>query len=172
MAIEGSIASAAQGEIPESWDALQRSSHYGDSFLQTKRDSVVMKLFGEMISSVVEAALDVRVIDYAGKVLALDLITPALDYWSKQPVSLGAQGQQEVKGWTDRSARLIDIRTWLLQETRMLWPDVEPLLPNRLTQAAASRPRVREIDPAFAHTPSPYDFEAPYAPSTRTPRSV
>lgn len=170
MAVDGKIAESARGELPLTWDALSKESSFGDAFLQSKLDKVLTRMFGQVLLPPAQDALDVLVIDYIGKLVALDLINPGIDYWGKQPLTIAATGRNENKGYTARADDLRLLRQYLLQETRTLWPDVEALLPGRRVNTVASRPRVREI--TEAHTPDPYDFEAPYAPSTRTPREV
>lgn len=166
MAVDGKIAAAAQGELPETWRALQTSPYYGDSFLLRKVESVITKLFGQPIDSTVQEALDDRVADYAGKCVALDLINPGIDYWSKQPLSIGATGRNENKSYADRGAALRELRVYLLEETRHMWAEVESMLPSSRTNRVTNVPRVRDI--AVAHTPNPYDFEPPFGGSTGT----
>lgn len=166
MPVTGKIADAAHGELPSTWKALAESPDYGDSFLQRKIDSIVVKLFGQPIDNTVQDALDVRVIDYAGKCVALELINPGIDYWSKQPLSIGATGRNENKSYNDRSMALRQLRTYLIEQTRLLWPEVESLLTASRDHRVASVPRVRDI--ATAHTSDPYDFEPAFGTATGT----
>lgn len=163
MAVEGKIASAALGELPLTWKALAGSPDYGDPFLKSKIELVKLRLFGEVISVDAENALDIRVIDYAGKLVALQIINPGIDYWGKQPLSIGATGRNENKAYTDRARDLRDLRVLLLEQTRLLFREVEALLPGRQFNTVSNVPRVQDIE--NAHTPSPYDFEPAFAPS-------
>src|SRR3954471_12722257 len=131
MAVEGRIAAAAQGELPESWRALASAPSYGESFLTEKLNAVMTKLFGVLLDTETQLALDNLVVDYAGKCLALELINPAIDYWSKQPVSIGATGRNETKAYLDRSAALLRLRAFLVDQLRLMWPEVQELLPGR-----------------------------------------
>src|SRR4051794_13917822 len=131
MAVEGRIAAAAQGELPESWRALVGATGYGESFITEKLNAVMTKLFGTVLDVATQDALDNLVVDYAGKGLALELINPAIDYWSKQPVSIGATGRNEQKGYLDRSAALLRLRAFLVDQVRLMWPEVQELLPAR-----------------------------------------
>lgn len=167
MPVTGKIAEAAKGELPSTWKALAESPDYGDSFLERKIDSCIVKLFNEPIADAVQDALDIRVIDYAGKCVALELINPGIDYWSKQPLSIGATGRNENKSYTDRSAALNKLAERLLVQTRQLWGEVESLLTNSRDHRVGNVPRVRDI--AVAHTPSPYDFEPAFGTATGTP---
>jgi hypothetical protein len=161
MAVEGRIAAAAQGELPESWRALTSAPSYGESFLTEKLNAVMTKLFGVVLDVATQDVLDNLVVDYAGKCLALELINPAIDYWSKQPVSIGATGRNETKAYLDRSAALLRLRAFLVDQTRLMWDEVQELLPGRRVRRISNVPRVREI--TLAHTPNPYEFEQPFA---------
>lgn len=164
MAIEGKIAEYAKGELPQTWSALAGTPTFGEPSIELKILSVCTKLFGEPVSVAVQDALDQRVLDYAGKLVALELITPGIDYWSKQPLSIGATGRNENKGYLDRARDLRELRAYLLEQTRIMWPEVEALLPRRRVNRVANVPRVRDV--AVAHTPNPYDFDKPFAPKS------
>lgn len=161
MAVTGRIASAAQGELPSTWRVLVGMQDYGEPLIIEKLNVVMTKLFGEVLNDTVQAALDNLVVDYAGKCLALELINPAIDYWSKQPVSIGATGRNETKAYLDRSAALLRLRAYLVDQIRLMWPEVEELLPGRRVRRVSNVPRVREL--TLAHTPNPYEFEQPFA---------
>jgi hypothetical protein len=156
----GRIAQAAQSEMPLTWKALRDDASFGASFLSAKVRSVCTSLFGTDIPEGVESALDQRVVDYAGKLLALELVNPGVDYWGKQPLSIGATGRNENKGYKDRSQDLRILAERLLAQTRTMWPEVELLLPARRFRTVPNIARVRDV--AIAHTPNPYDFEPPY----------
>lgn len=161
MAVDGRIAAAAQGELPSTWRVLAGVQAYGEPFIIEKLNAVMTKLFGSVLSTAAQDALDNLVVDYAGKCLALELINPAIDYWSKQPVTIGATGRNETKGYLDRSAALLRLRAFLVDQLRLMWPEVEELLPGRRVRRISNVPRVREV--TLAHTPNPYEFEQPFA---------
>lgn len=159
---DNKIATYARGEMPQTWDVLLTDKNLGEEFLGERLNSIMMKLFGEILSDGVVAALDVRVLDYAGKILALELINPGIDYWGKQPLSAGARNEN--KSYADRASHLRELRKMLLEQTRLMWPEVEALLPGRRGYRGGSVPRVRDI--TVAHTPNPYDFERPFGDRT------
>lgn len=160
MAITGPIADKAAGELPEEWRTFsspQAPAPYGESFLERKVTSVMVKLFGHALTEEEQDALSEAVTDYAGKIVALSLINPAIDYWSKQSVSVGASGRNETKAWaSDRVTILKDLRSYLIEETRSMWIDIEPLLPV-ITRSQPSVPTV--IEPTTAFTPDPNSME-------------
>jgi hypothetical protein len=155
----GTIADFARGELPQEWDALQRE--YGDLFMARKIASVMAKLFGSILTVDEQGILDVRVLDYCGKIVALEMINPAISYWSKQAVTIGARGQNETKSYKDRAEDLILLRKWLLEQTRLMQAEVWPLLPNRKVDRNPKGPVVRQAIGAV--TPDPDDFERPFA---------
>ena len=163
MAVEGRIAAAAQGELPSTWRVLVGLQEYGESLVIEKLNAVMTKLFGSVLDVAAQDALDNLVVDYAGKCLALELINPAIDYWSKQPVSIGATGRNETKAYLDRSAALLRLRAYLVEQIRLMWGEVQELLPGRRVRRISNVPRVREL--TLAHTPNPYEFEQPFADS-------
>lgn len=156
----GRIADWAKGEMPTEWDALQRE--YGDDLFIRKLNSVMAQLFGDALNTDDQELLDVRVVDYAGKLVALELINPAISYWSKQAVTIGARGQNETKSYKDRAEDLILLRKWLIEQTRMMQAEVWPLLPLRRVHRNPMGPVVRQAIGAV--TPDPDDFERPFAP--------
>jgi hypothetical protein len=161
------IAENARDVIPIAWDALKTASTPTGSVVdppvdtgifQRKLDAVHLELFGEILSDVIEAALDRLVLEYAGKIYALKLIPAALDFWAAQTTSVTASGgRNESKQYTDRAAQLRELRKILLEETRSMWSEVSILLPGSQKARRSSIPRVAQVGEST--TPDPYDFE-------------
>jgi hypothetical protein len=156
----GRIAKAAQGEMPLTWKALREDPSFGADALSAKVRSISTSLFGEDISEPVETALDQRVIDYAGKLLALELVNPGIDFWGKQSLTHGSRGVNETKAYKDRTQDLRVLAERLLAQTRTMWSEVEVLLPGRRFNTVPNIARVREV--AIAVTPDPHIFEPPF----------
>lgn len=167
MAITSPIAQSAISELPLTWKALRDNTEaVGETFLDGQVRLVTTRLFGNTIDDSVQAALDPIVLDYAGKLVALTLINPGIDYWSKQNLSVVATGRNETKSYGDRAADLRVLAARLLEATRLMWPEVQALLPGRRFRTAGSIPRVRDVQGSAAITPNPYDFERPFAEGT------
>jgi hypothetical protein len=151
----GKLADYARDEFPETWDAISTNVANGDALLTRRVDSVVARYLG---SGVNQDTLDERVAIYLGKIITLSLINAGIDYWSKQRISVGARS--EAITYKDRAEDLHRLRDALLTETRLLWPEVEPLITVIINQNPGTRsaPRVSEV--TTAHTPNPYDFPA------------
>lgn len=163
--LSGGFADWARGELPQEWDALNRE--YGDSFMQRKIDSVSMMLFNEILDTDTQEALDPRVQDYVGKLVALELINPAISYWSKQAISVGARGQNEIKSYKDRAEDLQELRKQLLVATRGMQTEVWSLVPLRRVQRTPIGPRVRQA--LGAVTSDPDDVERTFLAPGTTP---
>lgn len=122
----------------------------------------MVSLFGTELNEAEQDALDNMVVDYAGKLVALKIVGPGIDYWGKQPTQVSATGRNENKTWASRAADLKDLRKQLLEDTRGMWPDVEPLLPSRRNTIGTPIPTTRNLSQAGHVTPNPDDFESPY----------
>src|SRR5687768_15379793 len=112
MAVPGAIAAAARGHLPVTWAALaDDSDRYGETELQRKVDYVKFNLFGEVVAAEVEDTLyDPNIIEYAGKLVAIQIIPAGADYWASQAVQQGS-GDRYQGTWVDRAAAL-----WRLHE--------------------------------------------------------
>lgn len=161
----GKIADYARDELPETWKAIIEKVADGEAMLNRRLKSTLLLLFNAEIDADEQDALPELVALYAGKKLALSLITPGIDYWSKQKLSLGARS--ETGAYKDRAEDLRQLRKDLLADMSSLWPDVSPLIPDVVTgRGNIDAPRVTEV--AVAHTSNPYDFEPAWAPPAQT----
>lgn len=166
MAVDGAIAERARGILPVTWDALSLASQFGDARLRTAVDSVKEAVFGVVVQPTAEAAYPLMVIDYVAKLVALELITPGIDYWMSEPVTVSTTGTNETTSYTDRAAQLRLLREDLLKDTRRLWPEIAGLIAFRRTSSAPI-PLVSTMDEPFV-TPSPFEFPRPYRVTERS----
>lgn len=166
MAVEGAIAERVRGNLPVTWDALSRDSRFGEALLRSTIDTVKERVTGENIAPAMEATYPLVVVDFLAKHAALELCTPGIDYWMSEPTSESATGTNENHTFVDRAEALRQLREDLLKQTRLMQPEVAPLIGYRpLTNAP--RPLINTMDDDFL-TPSPQEFPRPY---TRTSRS-
>jgi hypothetical protein len=163
MSLESEIAIEAKDLLPETWRALANAGSFGMAALERRHDRVVSRIFNSALSDEDIEALPGRVIEYAGKRLALALIDPAIDYWSKQIISHTA-GERESSAYKDRVEDLKQLKKdWILQLADDL-VDVQPLLPV-FPVAAQDAPRVVQIGTIEQHvTADPFDIESIYGP--------
>lgn len=117
MAVDGPIALAARGIIPETWDALANSSYFGDTLLGVKRDYVKYVLFGTVVMPSIESTVYNPIItEYAAKGLAITLIPAGADYYANKLQTMTATGTNESRTYPDRIANLWNIHARLLGE--------------------------------------------------------
>jgi hypothetical protein len=161
------IAVAARDELPETWAALLASPNFGEEALERRMNTLMYRAFGAPMDEAEQEALSPVLISYMGKKLAIDIIVPGIDYWSKQALSLSA-GERESKAYKDRAEDLKELRKQLVADTAALLGEVEaelPFVPRRLTDTA----RVQQsglLDPHV--TPDPNAFPGIYAPPEET----
>ena len=111
------IALAARDELPETWDALLEAPTFGDAALERRLNTLMYRAFGSAAGRRgTGVACHQCLISYLGKRLALELIIPGIDYWSKQALSLSA-GERESKAYKDRAEDLKELRKLLLDDT-------------------------------------------------------
>jgi hypothetical protein len=166
VAVEGAIAERTRGILPVTWDALSLAPQFGDVRLRTTIDTVKSQVFGTVVAPTAESVYPLTVIDYVAKLVALELITPGIDYWMSEPITVSTTGTNETTSYTDRANSLRQLREDLLKETRLLWPTVQPLI--GFTQiSGAPLPRSSTMDEPFI-TPSPLEFPRPYRVTDRS----
>lgn len=159
--IDSKIAKSAKGEMPATFETLSKVASFGEASIIVKMERIEASLFGTVLTDSDVMILDRGVIEYAGKLVALELINPGIDHWGKQPLVIGATGRNETKTWKDRTSDLRQLRLELERQLEDLWPEVQLLLPNRRKKRAANVPRVRQA--AGVLTPDPFGFERPFA---------
>lgn len=161
MPIDDPIALEAKDVFPETWEALAQAKSFGESGLLRSLERVMVSVFTEKLTSEEQDVLDPVVLEYAGKMLALRLCQPALDYWSKQLLSQ-ATGENQSESYKDRAAEIKELRQQLLAETAELFLEISDLLPVRRRRAKDS-PRVAQAGDNIPHaTANPLDMEPLY----------
>lgn len=163
MPLDTDIAHEAQDLLPETWNALSESNAFGDAALQRAHDRVLRRTLGSIPNEAAIASLHYRVVEYIGKRLALNLIDPAIDFWSKQVMQHTA-GERESKMYQQRGKELENLRKLWTAELAALWPGVQPLIPGQPGRAADA-PRVVQAGETVEHTTAnPGDLEPMFGP--------
>src|SRR4051812_7734572 len=102
MAVDGVIAERARAVLPVTWDALSRDSRFGDGLITTALNTVKERTLGSVITPTLEGTLPLIVIDYVAKLVALELITPGIDYWHREgPMTIATTGTNETETYVD-----------------------------------------------------------------------
>lgn len=171
MPVEGAIADAARAQLPVTWDALsQDTKRFGDGFLQNKVDLIVETIFGVQIPVAEEDTYPLRVINYAGKMVALELISPGIDFWMNETQTITTTGTNEIDSYVDRPETLRKLGERLAWETRRDEPMIFALLGRTPPQRGLPRPDISVSTTDVLLTPDPRGFPAPYTPSTGAQR--
>jgi hypothetical protein len=167
MPMTDPIALAARDELPETWAALLDAPSFGEPALERRLQTLMYRVFGAVLDEAEQSALSPVLISFMGKRLALDLIIPGIDFWSKQALSHSA-GERESKGYKDRAEDLKEIRKMLLADSAALLGEIEaelPFVPRRLTDTA----RVQESGLLTQHvTADPMAFPSQYGTPEET----
>lgn len=166
------IEAGARDELPETFDALVDSPHFGPEGLARRKSLVFARVWGRQLDDTEIDDLDPRVQAYASKMLARTLIGPGIDYWANQVISQSAGTTEQVSYDAQRVQALKDADKRLAAEIAELLGDVEVILPP-VKLAPGSAPVVGQagklgttgaLDGLF--TPDPYDLPPVYAPAT------
>lgn len=165
--VDSPIALHARDELPETWDGLIEANTFGEPALERRLDIVMYRVFGAVLDQTEQEALSPLLAAYVGKLFALDLIIPGIDFWSKQAISHSA-GERESKTYKDRAEDLKELRKMIFADAVAMLPDVEaelPQIPKRLSDTF----RVQEAGLLTAHvTPDPLTFPSIYGPPEGT----
>jgi hypothetical protein len=163
----GPVARAARREIPIAWDYLSSLPGYGDVELSEKIETVKLTVLGYTMSIADEESADKRVVDYLGKMAAIDVIPAAIDYWTDRMVSQSARGSDEVITYPNRIAALESKLKYLLAVTERMRPRIEDII-GRVTKRSEPGPAVDTEGPLV--TPGLENFPAPFGGQSTDPR--
>lgn len=159
--IDEPIALFTRDTLPEEWEALVEAESFGEAALLRRYEHRLVKSLGTIVSGGEQEALDIEVVEYVGKMFAIDLITPAISLFSKMVISQTA-GERSTEMYKDRTADLKELRKTLLAETSDLYLVIGDLL-HRRTRRATDAPRVQQAGFIEPHTTAnPADMEPLY----------
>jgi len=160
VAVTGAIAERVRGILPVSYDMLINSPKFGEAPMQSVINTIKLKTMGSILPSGAEGTYSLVVIDYLAKLIALELITPAIDAWRSEPYVVATTGTNEQLTYSEATEALEQLREDLLKQTRLDWPLVAPLIPFKPI-ISGPRPALNTINDEFL-TPSPQEFPRPY----------
>jgi hypothetical protein len=140
---------------------------FGEPALERRLDIVMYRVFGAVLDQDEQEALNPLLAAYVGKLFALDLIIPGIDFWSKQAISHSA-GERESKTYKDRAEDLKELRKLIFADAVAMLPDVEAELPQ-IPRRLGNYSRVQEAGLLTAHvTSDPLSFPPLYGPPEET----
>lgn len=155
----GPIADAAKSHMGETFDALAESEHYGTDFI-TRKIAVVKQRFMENPPSTAdEEDLHELVIDYLGKLVALELMAPAIDYWKSRPTTVSTGNDPtETTSYTDPIKALEAIKETLLVQTRQEEATALSLTTTPRLRSTDDGPAIDELEDGLHVTADPRTF--------------
>jgi hypothetical protein len=145
----GAIVDGAARFLPVTFDYLQRDTRFGDRMLQRTSSLVQQKVLGYVTPVDQEDQIPDVLLDWLSKRVAIDLITPGIDYWSRQlrtATSSGAGGN-EVSAFPDMIRSLQDLRVTLAGELAEDWRQVQLLVPGTPNRKVVPMPASTYLDP-------------------------
>ena len=156
----GSIADHAKlsmgGEI---WNGLLNSPNYGSSEIALAVATIKSRIFTVDIPTASESTLPELVLDYLGKLTALQLVPAARDFWANAYISITrGDDSSEVVTYPNRATLIDDLRDDLLRAVRALEPLVIPIIDNPRMIASTNGPAIDEDENSFYVTADPRTF--------------
>ncbi len=130
----GAIVEGTYAFMPITINALRNDSRFGDKWLQQGAEVAKYRLLGYTVAADAEQTLHVLLLDYLSKRLALALVKPAIDYWSRQQRTSTSTQTSEVTAYPDIIKNLQDLGTRLKFELPQDWRDLRAFglgLPER-----------------------------------------
>jgi hypothetical protein len=130
----GAIVDGAQMYLPVTFQYLQKDSRFGDRAMQQNAELIKLKVLGYTMPPDQEAQIELVLLDFLSKRVALELITPGIDFWSRQLRTSTSTQTSEVSSFPDMIASLKDLRVSLANQLADDWRYVQlldPSVPNR-----------------------------------------
>jgi hypothetical protein len=158
MAFNGIVAQRVRGLIPFTWYELSRSEQYGDDLIEQAIDIVEWTLFKTSLTALEESVLNLFVVDFIAKLVAIEIIPAAIELWMNQPIVVSATGTNETVSYEERIDALRKLREDFLKETREKAAEIDVILG---TNRGPSLPLLNTIADPFL-TPSPQEFPRPF----------
>lgn len=156
----GPIADAAKSHLGGTFDGLVESDHYGASFVLGRVSVVKRRMMIDPPATADEGLLDELVIDYLGKLVVIELMPAAIDYWAHQYQSESIGNDPvELATYPDRLKAMEAIQELMITQTRRDEALVMEILAAgaRLRKADSSGPSISEVDDCRV-TADPSDF--------------
>lgn len=157
----------------ETFQGLIDAQNYGSPYVVRAITAVKARVMTDPPATDAEGQLPTLVADYFGKLVALELIPAARDYWGSQYQTVATGNDPvEVATYPSRMAMLDSLQDDLLRQVRADAPNVIPLVDNARLRLASTGPDIDEDDLAIRVTEDPrtfppyFDFPHHHIPGT------
>jgi hypothetical protein len=136
----GAIVDGAAGYMPITFGALQKDVRFGDRRMQYFSTLVQTKVLGAVVPPDQEIGYEFELLDFLSKRLALELIKPGIDFWSRQQRTATSTQTQEITAYPDMIASLKELRIDLARTLSEEWAQVQLLVPGTPTRKVVPMP--------------------------------
>lgn len=153
----GAIGEIVRRTMPATYDGLTGSDGFSggtDDVQEIIEDQKAIVLGDAAPLEVDEVDLTRIMRLFIGKRAALEMITPGIDYWRRNPISVATTGTNEVETFSDPVIALEALRKKLISDITALQPDVAPDINTTRSQG----PRVSDGNSDTLLTPNADDF--------------
>lgn len=122
------VYSLARSNIVDTWDLLEKKETYGQALLQSKVDLAKYRVFGTIANATIESQIyNPLQLNYAAKLVVLDVIPTAIDYYKNQRQTINTTGTQESVSYPDRIRALEKLYTTFTKEAMELATELPEL---------------------------------------------
>jgi hypothetical protein len=136
----GAIVDGVAAEMPTTFDALKFDERFGDRFMQAKAELIKYKVMNSSVAPDDEINYHPVLITYFSKRVALELIPPGIDYWSRQHKTVTTTGTSEVASYPDMIKSLEKLKVTLHQDCTELWKELQFIVPGLPQRKVLSLP--------------------------------
>jgi hypothetical protein len=137
----GAIVDGAARFMPVTFTALQKDVRFGDRRLQHLANIVQVKVLGSSVSpDQEEAAYELELLEFLSKRVALDLITPGIDFWSRQLQTATSSQTSETTSFPNMITSLTNLRGEIARGLAADWRSVQLLVPGVPSRTVVSMP--------------------------------
>jgi hypothetical protein len=126
----GMIVMGVTAHMPLTLSALRKDERFGDLWLQQQAEVIKWRVLGTTVSPDSESGLGIVFLDYLSKRLALQLINPAIEFWSRQWKTASSTQTSEVTSYPDMIASLKELAPRLVRELTQEWRDLMVIQPG------------------------------------------
>lgn len=126
----GAIVDGARMYMPITFSALQKDSRFGDAGMQRQADLVKRRVLGTTMAADQEESLDILILDYLSKRVALELINPGIDFWSRQLQTATSSQTSEVTSYPNMINSLKLLKANLCEQLASDWAEIQLLVPG------------------------------------------
>lgn len=136
----GIIVAGIAAEMPTTFGALKDDVRFGDRFMQAKAELIKYKVLGKTMPADQEINLHPMLLSYFSKRVALELIKPGIDFWSRQYKTITTTQTSEISSYPEIVKSLEKLDEMLRCDCEELWQEIQFLIPGLPQRKVAQLP--------------------------------